>query len=134
MNDSEQPITPALSEKPSLALPANLWSLLEAHRDDWRLPLSVLEGRYDEDLGATDDDAKRNAAAIAILNAALRDSDPRKITRETIARMREGAAELRSAELNPRNPQSVIDANHAAGVALDAFADALESYLPQERP
>jgi hypothetical protein len=61
-------------------------------------------------------------AYIAIANAALPDSDPRKITREKIAL-------LRIPHL------STVDGDPAAYPTeeLAAFADALESYLPPEK-
>lgn len=61
----------------------------------------------------------RPDAVIAVANAALLDSDRRKITREKIATLRSGLDCV---------PQAEGD-QHAAYQAADAFLDALESYL-----
>jgi hypothetical protein len=66
------------------------------------------------------------AGMIAALNDALPDSDPRKITRETVRYLRELANFLESVS------------EERTGIAepemqLRAIADALESYLPPER-
>lgn len=73
---------------------------------------------------------ERPHAIIAALNAALPDSDPRKITQEKVARLR--AAEVHAAgcavlvEHSDYNPS--CDCQEGAFAA--SFADALESYLP----
>jgi hypothetical protein len=58
-------------------------------------------------------------AAIAYLNHELPDSDPRKITRQMVDRIR-GAADALSIQYS------------AMDVALTTIADALESYLPPD--
>jgi hypothetical protein len=65
---------------------------------------------------------------IALANAALPDSDPRKITRKHIAMLREAGRQRDS--LSP--PYLDITLDDAA--ELLAFADALESYLPPASP
>jgi hypothetical protein len=70
----------------------------------------------------------RPHAIIAVLNAALPDADPRKITRKHIAMLREAGRQRDS--LSP--PYLDITLDDAA--ELLAFADALESYLPPASP
>lgn len=73
--------------------------------------------------------------AVAIANAALPDSDSRKITRERVAAIREAADELES---NLKNPHWRMDDDRswaAYNVRLcREMADALESYLPPANP
>lgn len=59
---------------------------------------------------------------IALANAMLPDSDPRKITREKLATIRHAL------DLLPRVEQD----DYADYSTAEAFADALESYLPPE--
>lgn len=59
--------------------------------------------------------SKKPHALIAILNAALLDSDPRKFTREWVNELREGT--------------NAVGVNTAL---LHHIADALESYLPPD--
>jgi hypothetical protein len=70
------------------------------------------------------------ARAIALLNDALPDSDPRKVTREKIEAIRLRAQRSdyvpESGEDLEANGQWPLDN------AVDAFLDALESYLPPE--
>jgi hypothetical protein len=61
---------------------------------------------------------------IALANAALPDSDPRKITREKILLVRSAIVHEPYAGSSSPNPDGAA--------ALQAFADALESYLPPE--
>lgn len=72
-------------------------------------------------------------AVIALANAALPDSDPRKITRERIALIRELAelAWLRAKSFKVAEPFATRNADRAKDDVLQ-FADALESYLPPE--
>jgi hypothetical protein len=64
------------------------------------------------------DAARRVPAAIAILNQLLPDSDPRKITRATVQRLRRTAYDAPDGYSGP--------------TWLADLADALESYLPPE--
>lgn len=77
--------------------------------DDWRDGYFAFEA------------TKRPHTAIALYNAKLPDSDPRKITREKIIAMRRAADELH-----------VYDALNLSErrAEMHAWADALESYLP----
>lgn len=61
---------------------------------------------------------------IAFANAALPDSDPRKITRETVATLRNHAYYSKHGDAHGRLAMTAD--------ALAALADALESYLPPE--
>lgn len=65
------------------------------------------------------------AGMIALLNAMMRDDDPRKITRERVDLLRK-AAEMIEIEYDARDNESY------EVVTLRAFADALASYLPPE--
>lgn len=71
---------------------------------------------------------------IALANAALPDSDPRKITREDVEVLRSAAEDLEHACEYGRWCRWCID--HSLGLAnrvrLKRLADALESYLPPE--
>lgn len=84
----------------------------------------------------------RPHAAIAILNAALPDSDPRKITRETVKMLRALAVWQRS--LTPAVTHIAIASGErtkgemraftgTAAADINQIADALESYLPPEK-
>jgi hypothetical protein len=124
-----------MSEQIEPALSAALWAHLAKHKDNQSFATIVLEGGYNDELGAVgerdaepwgitqamdSDDGKRDAAAIAALNAHLSDDDPRKITREKIDDFRDI---LRSyAEHESSGNES----------AAYAFLAALESYLPPE--
>jgi hypothetical protein len=68
--------------------------------------------------------ADRPLAIIAILNAALPDSDPRKITREWIQSIRDSADAV-------DGEWGVGKGDHPIAIRLAAIADALESYLPE---
>lgn len=68
---------------------------------------------------------ERPAALIALFNAALPDSDPRKITREMIASLRRAQE---CAEYYSDNS----DENNEHSHALLGIVDALSSYLPPE--
>jgi hypothetical protein len=61
-------------------------------------------------------------ALIALANAALPDTDPRKITRAMVEDIRHAAAEV--ATFHPQLDR--------LAAALDRHADALESYLPPD--
>ena len=63
-----------------------------------------------------------DAVAIAVLNHRLADSDPRKITREKVNRLRAIAEAIRD-----------VHGNWDAKAFLEETADTLESYLPPER-
>lgn len=65
------------------------------------------------------------AQGVAVHNATLDDSDPRKITREKIATMRRAVVHEPYAGSSSPNPEGTA--------ALRAFADALDSYLPPEK-
>ena len=66
--------------------------------------------------------------AIAIANAALPDTDPRKITRDWVIALRAEAERGRRADVRGDNAGfSAIDPDTA-----DQIANALESYLPPE--
>jgi hypothetical protein len=71
----------------------------------------------------------RIPAVIALANAALPDSDPRKITRAMVDAMREVA---RAAEA--QHDQSHEFADYEAAQRWTRWADALSSYLPPEGP
>lgn len=107
-----------------------IWARLNKSQNHGQFAGITVQGGNDYEIGATaeregrlrnlddaeaHDNAKRYVAAIAALNAALSDSDPRKITRETVDRVR-GAGE---------NLLGLKD-----GERLERIADALESYLP----
>lgn len=86
------------------------WRAGESFDISYRIP--------DEVPTAQPDDRSSVAQMIAVANAALPDSDPRKITRKTVVMLRESSED-----------------DHAAYVnfgKLRALADALESYLPPE--
>ena len=74
---------------------------------------------------------KHTPAALALANAALPDTDPRKITREWVADIRERADDLAGeiAEWVGDSPRT-----EAQIARLRRIADALESYLPPETP
>src|SRR4051812_24998083 len=76
------------------------------------------------------DSDNERISEIALNNAALSDSEGRKITREDVADVRFGAATLRSLATSG----SVRVADDAAAERLDRFADVLQSYLPREEP
>lgn len=65
-------------------------------------------------------------AAIARINAALPDSDPRKITRDETTRLRELVAWAAGSADSP----SIQQHTKAKAAKAVAFLDALESYLP----
>lgn len=70
---------------------------------------------------------------IALANAALPDSDPRKITREKITALRSAAHFLENADGRLAVAWSADDNPwHKLAAELRATADALESYLRQE--
>lgn len=71
------------------------------------------------------------AALIALANAALKDDDPRKITREKVRLVRELAdlAWLRAKSFKIAEPFATQNADRARA-EVEQFADALESYLP----
>ena len=90
--------------------------------EEWANPAEV--GYFDWDIGIVDvggfetDRTRLPVQIIALANAALPDSDPRKVTREKIAAVREVLAGLS------------IDGPWACGEITEAFLIALESYLP----
>jgi hypothetical protein len=63
------------------------------------------------------------AMAIAIINAELPDTDPRKITREWIQHLRTASDRVED-----------LEGDGTVWRALDRIADALQSYLPPETP
>lgn len=65
----------------------------------------------------------RDHALIALANAALPDTDPRKITREWVR-------EIRGAARDYALPDGFLH----SGEVLNRIADALASYLPPETP
>jgi hypothetical protein len=71
------------------------------------------------------------AATIALANHALPDSDPRKITREKVEKIREGA---KNAIEDYRLHKPGREDQLAYWQEAIAFADALESYLPSPPP
>lgn len=120
-----QPIEPALSP------------------DEWENPADV--GYFDWDSGIVDVSAdafrpaKLPAKLIALANAALPDSDPRKITRETVRRLSALAGHLENVNDMSQEigdgyaPDVWQSAEMEQGITLlRAIADALESYLPPE--
>jgi hypothetical protein len=126
-----------MSEKIEPALSAALWAHLAKHKDNQSFATIVLEGGYNDELGAVgerdaepweitqsmdSDDGKRDAAAIATLNAHLPDGDPRKITRGMVDWLRCLARQMRF-----DGPKWANDAAN-----MDRLIDALESYLPPE--
>ena len=66
------------------------------------------------------------ARTIALANAALPDSDPRKITRHHVERLRMVAATLHMRESGMAGPMTIVSNE------LNEIAEALESYLPPE--
>lgn len=106
-----------MTDKIEPALTPEEWrdALSEDMRDGLAYEVSYLWGR------------ERPHAAIAIANAALPDSDPRKLAREMvrylleIARFCESVSEERTGEIEPETK-------------LRDIAAALESYLPPEIP
>jgi hypothetical protein len=75
-----------------------------------------------------------HAATIALANAALPLSDPRKITRERIEEVKYGAMFAREmgAHFREMGDETVAANREWFGRNLDTFADALASYLPPE--
>jgi hypothetical protein len=71
--------------------------------------------------------AEHMPALIALANAALPDSDPRKITREMVAAMRDAA---HSAESRHDRSGELVD--YETQRQFEQWADALSSYLPPE--
>jgi hypothetical protein len=94
------------------ALTAEEWASIQAGNG---IPYMTRCSVVDDLRGLDDGDTH---AAIAYANHLLPDSDPRKITRERIAAMRNTVTNL-----------SLVDPD---GEVVDAFADALASYLPPE--
>lgn len=89
----------------------------------------------------------RPAGAIALANAALPDSDPRKITRAKIRLLRIALAGWDGVGTDPDENDAWINATDdriappveyfgdaPGGDGLDAFLNALASYLPPEGP
>lgn len=72
-----------------------------------------------EMVGALPERAEDMVSLVALANAALPDSDHRKITREMVGRLRWAASHAG-------------ESNGGAQQCIDAIADALESYLPPE--
>jgi hypothetical protein len=84
----------------------------------------------------------RYHALVALANAALPDTDPRKITRERVKALRAAAFALREQPLGVSDDWRHMDAtwanlggaqrarHEASALALSALAAALESYLP----
>lgn len=71
-------------------------------------------------------------ATIALTNAALPDSERRKITREKIAHLRELVELANVDDAGPRGESWQSDELLSARTAVAEFADALASYLPPE--
>lgn len=133
-------------EKPDAALSADQWRGLEEadgirfrdfdaevaigfghDRDGHGRGLNIAEQRKDRESESVSLFlAPSVRALIAVANAALPDSDPRKFTRATIAMLR------RKADVFHPTPESPM-LGRMRDTELDAFADALESYLPPER-
>lgn len=71
-------------------------------------------------------------ALIAFANAALSDSDPRKITRDWLRTLRSEAKYVGSGGLESEYEDEPYRSMGQREAALRAIADALESYLPPE--
>lgn len=117
------------------ALSAEEWKrAVESANPDVRAswPMQAAFGLYSDRYGhAADIDDPH--AVIALLNAALPDGDPRKITRARIASLRQAARFVENGRLSTHwsesdNPWVQI------GDDLRTLADALASYLPPETP
>lgn len=101
---------PPMTEKIEPALSAEEWAEVS------RMEIEAVAAQFYE----------RPVAVVAFANAALPDSDPRKITRETVNLLREIVAnEHESAKLN--EPSNIGEAEISG---LTQLADALKSYLP----
>lgn len=88
-----------------------------------RLEVDVFNAEHPDEMASHEIPSNALPALIALANAALPDSDPRKITREKIALLRiEHISECDG------------DVCEYPTRELAAFADALESYLPPETP
>lgn len=107
-----------MTEKIEPALTAEGWRLSSAAERPEHA-LGSLRGLFPSDEYF---DAADLPAVIALANAALPDSDPRKITRERVAAIRTAA------EGSRRHYNAEPFAN-----ALRDFANALESYLPPDK-
>jgi len=87
---------------------------------EWAAVLETIEIKRERQLAPSADQCAHD---IAVANAALPDSDPRKITRATIEDIRSAAEQI---QLDPEE--------YYRGRRLLSFADALASYLPPETP
>lgn len=113
-----------MSEKIEPALSAGEWTRAEI--DDDGSALRIVDGRLVNE--AWGQPVDRPAAVIALANAALSDSDPRKITREWVKALRDEAERAEYTERVQDNAgYSAIEPTLARQIA-----DALESYLPPE--
>lgn len=129
------PQSPSAGPRLLPAIPAKQWRKFRKHGFESPWVTFVLKGQLDFELGAIEwkqldaeasddqiaaavanDEVKRIAAAISMLNDLLPDSDPRKITSLKIAAM------LQACDQAEYESHDVDDAR--------AFANALQSYLP----
>lgn len=130
-----------MTDKIEPALTAEQWSdlardaLILGDPQDKHSPRIVAD---EEGLSVQDDWGEATGAplpaVIAIANAALPDTDPRKITREKVAAMRQAADEFLSylgRDYGPKDNWGRAPEYFAAfGTETIKFADALASYLP----
>lgn len=118
-----------MSDPTAPALSAEEWAKREFAEGD--ISFDATMGRFTvvmdtwSDYGSTDRDVKRLPALIALANAALPDTDPRKITREMVAQLRRAADLMCEAKWGVLEPE---------GNTVARIADALASYLPPEAP
>lgn len=113
-----EPIPPALTADEWGILPRIHW--LHIENNDVQLDLDHGELILTTPSDDTAVFGERIPALIALANATLPDSDPRKITREKIAELRDAIEVVANAT---RDEASNL-----------AFLDALSSYLPPEGP
>lgn len=120
------------------ALTAEEWREKVAWMDPYRVGVSV--GITPNGVVEIDDDdyysgftrtMSRPAALIALANAALPDSDPRKITLGTVLELRRWAEFVAIGMKDSGYKHEVVQANFDQ---MRDFADALSSYLPPEVP
>lgn len=148
-----------MSEKIEPALAAEVWAKIRQYKNHGLFAVIALEGGNDTEIGAIasratrcgdwdaaerEDNRKREAAAIAALNDALPDDDPRKITRDKIRLLRETVGEFAVQwQIDLEHLEAEVARAATKGgrvrakevervVGLVALADALESYLPPE--
>jgi hypothetical protein len=129
-------------------LTAEEWAEVRAPNagmQDGNLAQSFERGSSYIDTHFWDDEQRKSAPIlIALANAALPDTDPRKITREWVKALRAAAFALREQPLGVSDDWRHMDAtwanlggaqrarHEASALALSALAAALESYLPPE--